>query len=90
MINTPLIYNIEAALVPSDRAERVNARELKPQASGSASLQTKMMEEADAVVQRALDACREEFRGENERAAKQKVDYQEAMTQKGILHRLQV
>ena len=68
----------------------MNALELDPRPSGSAVLRARAMEEADEVVRRAQEACREELKEENQEAAKQKAAYQEFMTQSGISHHLQV
>jgi hypothetical protein len=85
-----MVYNVEAALAPEERALRMNASELDPRPSGSARLNAIMMDEADEAVQRALEACREELKEENAEAALKKSQYREFMNQRGISHRLHV
>lgn len=85
-----MVYNVEAALTPAERALRMNASELDPRESGSVNLRQRVLNEADEVVQRALAACEEELKEENAEVARQKDSYRKYMTQGGLSHRLHV
>ena len=69
---------------------RMNASELDPRESGSVNLRQRVLNEADEVVQRALEACEEELKEENAEVARQKDSYRKYMTQGGLSHRLHV